>query len=179
LNHEDTPQQWRRDRGATAGVSPSRVGEIAAAEQAARTAGLTNLHYGVLDMSHFDEPERYDLITSFDAVHDQRSPAELIRRIHAALRPDGTYLMQDIGGSAPLENNLDFPMAAFLYAISCVHCTPVSLGQQGEGLGTMWGWETAERLLKAAGFGLVQHHRLEHDPLNVWFVARKAVPWHA
>jgi 2-polyprenyl-3-methyl-5-hydroxy-6-metoxy-1,4-benzoquinol methylase len=147
---------------------------IEAAESAARDAGVDNLRYAVLDMSHFDEQGRYDLITSFDAVHDQRSPAELIRRIHAALAPGGTYLMQDIGGSAHLENNLDFPMAAFLYAISCVHCTPVSLGQQGEGLGTMWGWETAEQLLKTAGFDEVAHHRLDHDPLNVWFISRKA-----
>lgn len=35
-------------------------------------------------------------------------------------------------------------MASFLSAVSTVHCTPVSLGQGGEGLGTVWGWETAE-----------------------------------
>jgi hypothetical protein len=64
-------------------------------------------------------------------------------------------------------------MAAMLYAISCAHCTPVSIGQGGEGLGTMWGWETAEALLKQAGFSPVHLHRLPHDPLNVWFVAVK------
>jgi uncharacterized membrane protein YadS len=41
-------------------------------------------------------------------------------------------------------------MASLLYAISCMHCTPVSLGQSGAGLGTMWGWETAEAMLHAA-----------------------------
>ncbi|ACL73650.1 Methyltransferase type 11 [Thioalkalivibrio sulfidiphilus HL-EbGr7] len=143
------------------------------AARAARDAGLDNLSFGVRDLTDFDEQARYDLVTSFDAVHDQKAPADLIRRLHRSLRSQGTYLMQDIGGSAQLENNLDFPMAAFLYAISCVHCTPVSLGQGGEGLGTMWGWETAEAMLMDAGFDRVTRHVLPHDPMNVWFVSHK------
>lgn len=79
--------------------------------------------------------------------------------------------MQDIGGSARLENNLDFAMAPLLYAISCAHCTPVSLGQRGAGLGTRWGWETARDMLHAAGFETVRRHVLAHDPMNVWFLA--------
>jgi hypothetical protein len=76
------------------------------------------------------------------------------------------------GLEARLEDNLDFPMASLLYAVSCLHCTPVSLGQGGAGLGTMWGWETAEAMLKDAGFASVERHILPHDPLNVWFVSR-------
>jgi hypothetical protein len=72
----------------------------------------------------------------------------LVRGLKGSLKPGGIYLMQDIGGSARLENNLDFPMASLLYAVSCLHCTPVSLGQGGLGLGTMWGWETAEETLR-------------------------------
>jgi 2-polyprenyl-3-methyl-5-hydroxy-6-metoxy-1,4-benzoquinol methylase len=146
---------------------------IGFAEEAARTAGLENLRFEARDLSDYDEPARFELITSFDAVHDQKDPADLLRRLHRALRPGGTYLMQDIGGSAHLEKNIDFPMAAFLYAISCAHCTPVSLGQGGHGLGTMWGWETAEAMLADAGFVRVERHVLPHDPMNVWFVSQK------
>jgi 2-polyprenyl-3-methyl-5-hydroxy-6-metoxy-1,4-benzoquinol methylase len=99
-------------------------------------AGLGNLAFVARDLSHYDEAGRFDLVTSFDAVHDQKDPQALIDALYHALRPQGVYLMQDIGGSARLENNLEFPMAALLYAISCVHCTPVSLGQGGAGLGT-------------------------------------------
>jgi hypothetical protein len=81
--------------------------------------------------------------------------------------------MQDIGGSAHLENNMDFPMASMLYAISCTHCMPVSIGQGGEGLGTMWGHETAQAMLEAAGFADVEKHILPDDPMNVWFVSWK------
>lgn len=146
---------------------------IAFADDAARAAGLPNVRFEIRDLTGFDEVERFDFVTSFDAVHDQKDPEGLIRGLHGALRPGGVYLMQDIGGSAQLENNLDFPMASLLYTISCVHCTPVSLGQGGAGLGTMWGWETAEAMLRGAGFATVERHTLPHDPMNVWFVARK------
>lgn len=145
---------------------------IACAARAAAGEGLANVRFEVRDLTGFDEVGRYDLLTSFDAVHDQKDPQDLLRRLHQALRPGGTYLMQDIGGSARLENNHDFPMAALLYAISCMHCTPVSLGQGGAGLGTMWGWETARAMLAEAGFEDIRRHVLPHDMMNVWFVAR-------
>jgi len=146
---------------------------IAGARHAAEAAGLDNLRLEVRDLTGFDEQARYDLVTSFDAVHDQKDPQGLIRGLHGALRDGGTYLMQDIAGSTRLENNLEMPLATFLYSVSCLHCMPVSLGQGGAGLGTMWGWETAEAMLKAAGFPTPQRHMLPHDPMNVWFVARK------
>jgi 2-polyprenyl-3-methyl-5-hydroxy-6-metoxy-1,4-benzoquinol methylase len=146
---------------------------IASASAAASAAGLTNLRFAARDLSDFEETARYDLITSFDAVHDQKDPQALLCALHAALRPNGIHLMQDIGGSAGLENNLDFPMAAFLYTVSCCHCMPVSLGQGGAGLGTMWGWETALEMLRTAGFAHTERHVLPHDPMNVWFVSGK------
>ncbi|WP_296810306.1 class I SAM-dependent methyltransferase [Thiocapsa sp.] len=146
---------------------------IADARRDARANGTENVRFDVRDLTHFQERDRYNFIVSFDAVHDQKDPQDLLRRLYGALRPDGVYLMQDIGGSAHLEKNLDFPMASLLYAISCVHCTPVSLGQGGEGLGTMWGWETAEGMLREAGFAGIDRHVLPHDPMNVWFVSRK------
>ena len=146
---------------------------IADAGRAVAARDLGNVRFETLDMTDFDEPRRYDLITSFDAVHDQKHPADLIARIRRALKPSGVYLMQDIGGSARLENNLDFPLASLLYAISCTHCTPVSIGQGGEGLGAMWGWETAQALLEQAGFARIERHVLPHDPTNVWFVSHQ------
>jgi 2-polyprenyl-3-methyl-5-hydroxy-6-metoxy-1,4-benzoquinol methylase len=149
---------------------------IAEASHMVKARGLRNVRFAVKDMTDFEEPERYDFITSFDAVHDQKHPAALIARIQRALKPSGIYLMQDIGGSAQLENNLDFPMASLLYAISLTHCTPISIGQGGDGLGTMWGWETAQALLEQAGFAWVERRLLAHDPMNVWFVSGKEQP---
>jgi SAM-dependent methyltransferase len=137
-----------------------------------RAKGLPNIRFEVHDLSDYDERQRFDFITTFDAVHDQKDPEALLGSLRRALKPGGIYLMQDIGGSARLENNMEFPMAAMLYAVSTTHCTPVSLGQGGQGLGTMWGWETAEAMLHKVGFREVTRHMLPHDPMNVWFVSR-------
>ncbi len=148
------------------------AGAIAHAAELARAAGLSNVRFEARDLTGFDEVACYDLVCSFDAVHDMKDPAGLVRSLRRALKPGGVYLMQDIGGSVRLENNRDFPFAAFLYAISTCHCTPVSIGQGGAGLGTMWGWETAEALLNESGFASAERHVLPHDPMNVWFVSR-------
>lgn len=145
---------------------------IAWANEAAGAAGLDNVRFEVRDLTGYAEPGRWDAIFSFDAVHDQKDPQGLISGLARSLKPGGVYVMQDIGGSAQLENNLDFPMAAFLYAVSCAHCTPVSIGQGGLGLGTMWGWETAEAMLRNAGFRQIERNSFPHDPMNVWFVSR-------
>lgn len=146
---------------------------IAFATAQANASGLGNVRFEARDLTGFDERERYDFVATFDAVHDQKDPEGLVRGLFGALKPGGVYLMQDIGGSAYLEKNMDFPMASFLYAISLNHCMPVSLGQGGDGLGTMWGWETAQAMLEKAGFGKVERNILDHDPMNVWFVSRK------
>jgi SAM-dependent methyltransferase len=146
---------------------------IGHARETAAVRGLANIAFETVDLSRYAATDAFDLVTSFDAVHDQKDPAGLVRTLHDALRAGGVYFMQDIGGSAQLENNLDFVFAPLLYAISTAHCTPVSIGQGGPGLGTMWGWETAEALLRDTGFATVTKHVLPHDPMNVWFVAQK------
>ena len=49
----------------------------------------------------------------------------------------------------------------------------LSIGHRAGLFDTMWGWETVERMLKAAGFSAVERHTLPHDPMNVWFVSHK------
>jgi len=145
---------------------------IASAREYARELDVTNVSFEVRDLTDFEDKGRFDLITSFDAVHDQKHPEDFIHRLKQALRPDGVYLMQDIGGSSKLENNYEFPFAAFLYTASCLHCMPISLGQGGDGLGTMWGWEVAEHMLQQAGYKSIERHVFEHDPLSVWFISK-------
>ncbi len=146
---------------------------IATATADASAKGLGNIRFEARDLTGFAAAQAFDLVTSFDAVHDQKDPQGLIRALFRSLRPGGLYFMQDIGGSAKLENNLDFALAPLLYGISTTHCTPISIGQGGPGLGTMWGWETAQAMLEEAGFARTERHVLPHDPMNVWFVACK------
>jgi SAM-dependent methyltransferase len=138
----------------------------------AEGAGLDNLELVVQDVAAFEDVDRYDLICAFDAIHDQARPRDVLARIARALRPDGTFLMQDIRAHSHHEGNLDHPIAALLYTVSCMHCMTVSLAAGGEGLGAMWGEELARELLAEAGFGEVAVHRLAHDIQNDYFVCR-------
>jgi 2-polyprenyl-3-methyl-5-hydroxy-6-metoxy-1,4-benzoquinol methylase len=137
---------------------------------------LRNIEFIVADLSNFDqtaEVEAFDLITTFDAVHDQKFPLKVLKGIHRALRPNGVYLMQDIKGSSQVHNNLDHPIGPFLYTISCMHCMTVSLAQGGEGVGAMWGEEMTRDYLQKAGFRSIEKHELAHDVQNNWYVVRK------
>ena len=134
--------------------------------------GLANLTFEVRDLGKEQTLGQYDLITGFDAVHDQKDPLRLLSMVRESLKPGSVFLMQDIGGSRYLEKNLDNPFAPLLYTISLMHCTPISIGQGGPGLGAMWGVETAEEFLAQAGFSQVQTNRLPHDPINAYYVAR-------
>ncbi len=146
---------------------------IARARTEAEERGTTNVRFEIRDVATLDEKEHYDLITTFDAVHDQATPAAVLEGIADALRADGVYLMQDIAGSSHLQNNMDHPIGPFLYTISTMHCMTVSLAQGGEGFGTMWGEEKATEMLKEAGFGEVEVKQLPHDFQNSYYIAKK------
>jgi hypothetical protein len=49
----------------------------------------------------------------------------------------------------------------------------VSLAQDGEGLGAMWGEEKTKEYLAKAGFRTVQTNKLSHDIQNNWYVIKK------
>ncbi|TNC71298.1 class I SAM-dependent methyltransferase [Rubellimicrobium roseum] len=144
---------------------------FAPAEAAAWSKGLRNLAFRSQDLSRGLDGE-FDVLFAFDAIHDQADPQAVLRSAHKALRPGGVFLMVEFGASSRLENNLAHPIAPFLYMMSTMHCTPVSLGQGGQGLGAMWGMETATEMLERAGFANVTVTRLPHDPFNAYFVAR-------
>jgi ubiquinone/menaquinone biosynthesis C-methylase UbiE len=149
---------------------------IASGREAADEAGLTNVTFISADLSDFDEraePSAYEFVTTFDAVHDQSRPLNVLRGIHRTLTDDGVYLMQEIKGTSHVERDGRYPLATLLYTISCMHCMTVSLAQGGEGLGAMWGEERAREYLTRAGFRSIEKHELAHDIQNDWYVVRK------
>ena len=146
---------------------------IIRARAEAQEHGTPNVRFEVTDTAKLDEKKRYDLITTFDAIHDQAKPAAVLKGIADALKDDGVYLMQDIAGSSHIHNNLDHPIGPFLYTVSTMHCMTVSLAQGGEGLGTMWGEEKAKEMLKDAGFKKVGVKQLPHDIFNNYFIITK------
>jgi 2-polyprenyl-3-methyl-5-hydroxy-6-metoxy-1,4-benzoquinol methylase len=147
---------------------------IERARNEAKNQRLTNVRFEVRDVSDLRHRGDFDLITAFDAIHDQREPARVLREMATALRGNGWLVMQDIDTSTQLENNVDHPVGTFLYTISTMHCMPVSLAQNGAGLGTCWGVELARQMLLEAGFRGIEVRRLPHDLFNCYYVATKA-----
>jgi SAM-dependent methyltransferase len=144
---------------------------IERAREEAAAMGVTNATFAVQDVSRLSAQPAFDLITAFDAIHDQIAPAVVLRRIREALAPGGVFLMLDVHASSRLERNVAQPMAPFVYTVSTLHCMTVSLAHGGAGLGTAWGVERATAMLQEAGF--VDVRVVERvDPLNSLFVAR-------
>jgi SAM-dependent methyltransferase len=150
------------------GLDQSEEG-IGAARREADRLSLDNVHYTVGDATRITG--QYDLVTAFDVIHDLARPQETLDAVAASLRDGGTFLMGDIAASSNLEENVDHPFGPALFGFSVFYCMTTSLGTGGAGLGTVWGEQTARRMLGDAGFTDVQVRSVEGDPLNVYYVA--------
>jgi 2-polyprenyl-3-methyl-5-hydroxy-6-metoxy-1,4-benzoquinol methylase len=130
---------------------------------------------GVTDRVRFEHqnvseglPEQYDVITTFDVVHDAVNPRGLLRAIREALSPDGRYVCLEINSSDKLEENIGL-LGAFFYSCSVLYCMTTSLAHHGEGLGTTGIPESKMRDLCAeAGFSQVRPVPME-NPFNILY----------
>ncbi len=154
------------------GYDFSRKG-IAAAKAEAKRLKLSNVRFAAKDAATLNEPKRYDLITAFDAIHDQAKPTKVLEAISRGLEPDGVFLMVDVAASSNLHENLQHPLGPFLYSVSTMHCMTVSLAYEGEGLGAVWGEQLAKQKLSEAGFNSVEIRKIPGDILNSYYIARK------
>lgn len=117
-------------------------------------------------------PESYDVITTFDVVHDAVDPAGLLRSIRDALRPHGRYLCLEINCSDQTSDNVG-PIATLLYGISMLYCLTTSLAEGGEGLGTLGLPEPVLASMAAkAGFGTVRRVELDNPFNNLYELTR-------
>lgn len=146
---------------------------IATGAREAAALGLSNASFESQNLTELKRASEYDVITVFDAIHDQAQPARVLENIHRALRPGGVLLMADIKASSRLEDNVGVPMSTYLYTTSLMHCMTVSLALDGAGLGTVWGTQLAVQMLGAAGFDDVRVAEIESDPINNYYIARK------
>jgi 2-polyprenyl-3-methyl-5-hydroxy-6-metoxy-1,4-benzoquinol methylase len=136
---------------------------IDAAVQRAKEAGVEDrVHFEVRDVAR-GLPDRYDVITTFDVLHDAIDPEGLLGAIHAALAPDGRYLCLEINCADRPEDNIG-PLGTILYGLSLAYCLPVALAEGGAGLGTLG--LPPSRLAEfatAAGFADVTRAPIEDD----------------
>ncbi len=116
-----------------------------------RSSHLGNVHFVNAGVEELPVEPPFDLVTSFDVIHDLVDPPAGLRRIREALSDDGVYLMMEPAASSNLDENLH-PHGALLYGVSLLHCMTQSLAEGGLGLGAAWGRQRAETMALEAGF---------------------------
>lgn len=131
---------------------------------------------GVGDRVRYEEhdvskglPETFDVITTFDVIHDAVDPRGLLKVIRSSLKPGGSYLCLDINCSDKLEENAG-PLGALFHGFSVFYCMTTSLAGGGEGLGTLGlSPKVLSELGKKAGFKTVEKLPIGDDPFNNWY----------
>ncbi len=112
----------------------------------------------------------YDLVTSFDCLHDMGDPVGASAHVRAALKPDGTWLIVEPFAHDRLHDNLN-PVGRIYYAASTMICTPASLSQEvGLALGAQAGELRLREVVKAGGFE--RFRRATETPFNLVLEAR-------
>lgn len=144
---------------------------IVRARERTAEAALSNVRFVQAAAEALPTDPGFEFIVSLDVVHDMADPHAGLRGIYDALTEDGVYLMVEPNAGPRLEDNLH-PIGAMQYAISTLHCLPVSLAHGHVGLGTAWGPLKAEDLCRSVGFtGFVQ---LDVDnPTNAFYRVEK------
>jgi 2-polyprenyl-3-methyl-5-hydroxy-6-metoxy-1,4-benzoquinol methylase len=140
--------------------------------QSVERASISAADAGVADRVRFAVkniedglPQRYDVVTAFDVVHDAAHPVVFLRRIRQALQPDGIFVCFDFNSSEKIEKNAG-PVGTFLYGSSIAYCMATALAEGGEGLGAAGLPESKLRSLSAeAGFTVFRRVPID-NPFN-------------
>jgi 2-polyprenyl-3-methyl-5-hydroxy-6-metoxy-1,4-benzoquinol methylase len=126
---------------------------IARARAHARSAGVEGrVRFEAAAVEQLPAGTRFDLVTTFDVVHDLADPVGTLRAMRAVLAPGGSCLVMEPKVSDRLEENTS-PRSQLRYGLSVFHCLTQSLAGGGAGLGTCMGEGQARALAAAAGFG--------------------------
>lgn len=136
--------------------------------------GLSNVRFTDPRRESITEGEKFDLICTFDCIHDMTHPTEMMKTIRRSLKDDGTWLLVDIKAHDSLELNVTKnPMASLLYGISVLSCMSSAMSSpDGEGLGTLGlSAAKAETMATEAGFTSFSLLPVEHS-VNAFYEVR-------
>ena len=144
---------------------------VAAAEERATAAGVADrVRFAVAGAGEYPGTG-YDLVTTFDCLHDMGDPVGAAAHVARSLADDGTWMIAEPGAGDRVEDNLH-PFGRMVYAASAFICTPCSLAQEvGLALGSQAGEARLREVLAAGGFSQVR--RAVDSPYNLILEARR------
>jgi SAM-dependent methyltransferase len=150
--------------------SDYHAGSVEQARRKASDSGLDDrVRFAVATAQTFDGGP-YDLVTTFDALHDMGDPLGAAKHIRRQLAPGGTWMIVEPAAGATVSDNLN-PVGRVYYSFSQFLCVPNALSQEGGySLGAQAGEEPVRRLAADAGFG--RFRRVAQTPFNLVYEAR-------
>jgi ubiquinone/menaquinone biosynthesis C-methylase UbiE len=149
-DYHETSIELARKRAAERGVGERVRFEVASAQAFAGTG--------------------YDLVATFDCLHDMGDPLAAARHIRRALAGDGSWLIVEPFAGDAVEENLN-PVGRAFYSFSSYLCVPNARSQDGGyALGAQAGEAAIREVVLAAGFS--EFRRAAQTPFNLVFEAR-------
>jgi SAM-dependent methyltransferase len=145
-------------------------GSVELARKRAADAGVADrVGFEVADAQSFTGTG-YDLVTSFDCLHDMGNPVAAARHVRDAIAPDGTWMIVEPLGQDDPKDNLN-PLGRAYYGFSTFLCVPNAKSQPGGyALGAQAGEPAIRRLATDAGF--TRFRRVAETPFNLVYEIR-------
>jgi 2-polyprenyl-3-methyl-5-hydroxy-6-metoxy-1,4-benzoquinol methylase len=146
---------------------------IALARRRAAEAGVGNVEFLEAAAEHLPTEACFDLVLTFDCLHDMPHPDRTAAAVRRAIRPDGTWLIKDIRSSGDFDRDRRNPLLALFYGFSVASCLQSGRSEPGGmGLGTLGLHPArAEELVRAAGFSRFRTHDVG-DAANLYYEVR-------
>src|SRR3954447_18960083 len=145
-------------------------GSIELARKRAAEAGVADrISFDVASAQDF-AGSGYDLVTTFDCLHDMGDPVGAARHIRQALADDGTWLIVEPAAGDTVADNLN-PVGRVYYGFSNFLCLPSALSQSGGySRAAQAGEQAIGEIVKQAGF--TRFRRATETPFNLVLEAR-------
>jgi ubiquinone/menaquinone biosynthesis C-methylase UbiE len=146
-------------------------GSIEEARKRAAEAGVADrVSFGVATAQDFPG-SGYDLVATFDCLHDMGDPVGAARHVRDALAPDGTWLIVEPAAGDSVAANLN-PVGRVYYSFSTFLCVPNALSQSGGyALGAQAGEAAIRQVVTDAGF--TRFRRAAETPFNLVYEVRR------
>jgi cyclopropane fatty-acyl-phospholipid synthase-like methyltransferase len=150
--------------------SDYHAASIEQARQRAADAGVADrVSFEVAAAQDFGQGP-FDLVATFDCLHDMGHPVRAARHIRESLADDGTWMIVEPFAGDTVAENLN-PVGRVYYSFSSFLCVANALSQDGgAALGAQAGEEAVRGVVEAAGFA--RFERVAETPFNIVYEAR-------
>ena len=157
-------------RASTVTGSDYHDGSIQTARKRAAEAGVADRVSFEVASAHTFTGSDFDLVATFDCLHDMGDPVGAARHVREALAADGSWLIVEPAAGDTVESNLN-PVGRIYYSFSEFLCVPNALSQPGGyALGAQAGEAAIRQVTADAGF--TRFRRVAETPFNNVYEAR-------